>query len=134
MKASHPRSRGLGLPFFLLILAQALHSAEEYLYRLWDQLAPARFVAGLFGIPPSLGFLIANTLLVLFGLWCWHARVRPGRRGARGLAWFWAVLELANGVAHLALAFAARGYFPGLATAPLLLGASGWLILRLRRA
>jgi len=64
---------------------------------------------------------------VLFGLWCWQARVRPGRPGALGLAWFWALLEIANGCAHLALAAMAGGYFPGLATAPLLLGIGGWL-------
>ncbi len=71
---------------------------------------------------------------MLFGLWCWGARVRPRRRGARGLAWFWALLELANGLAHIALAGIARGYFPGLFTAPLLLGLGAWLALRLARS
>ncbi len=126
------RDTGLGPIFLLLILAQAVHSHEEYVFRLYDVLAPARYVSTLFGLPPPLGFLLSNTLLVLFGLWCWRARVRPGRRGARGLAWFWALLEIANGLAHVALAVVAGGYFPGLFTAPLLLALGSWLVLRLR--
>jgi hypothetical protein len=42
------------------------------------------------------------------------------------------VLELANGLGHIALAIAAGGYFPGLATAPLLLAAGTGLVVRLR--
>jgi hypothetical protein len=119
--------------FLALILAQAAHSVEEFAFRLYDLLAPARYVSSLFGVDRPIGFVIVNSALVLFGLWCWSARVRPGRAGWRGLAWFWALLEIANGCAHLALAGLAGGYFPGLATAPLLLGLGGWLVLRLRR-
>jgi hypothetical protein len=71
---------------------------------LYDVLAPARYLSGLFGVDRPIGFVIVNSVLVMFGLWCWFARVRPGRRGWRGLAWFWALLEIANGVAHLVLA------------------------------
>jgi hypothetical protein len=59
------------------------------------------------------------------------ARVRPGHRSARAFAWFWALLEIANGLAHAALALAAAGYFPGLATAPLVLAVGGALAWRL---
>ena len=119
--------------FLALILAQAAHSVEEYVFRLYDVLAPARYVSGLFGVDRQIGFVAANFALVLFGLWCWAARVGPGRRGGRGLAWFWALLEIANGFGHIALAIVAGGYFPGLATAPLLLGLGGLLVLRLRK-
>lgn len=122
-----------GSALLLLVLAQAAHSVEEYAFRLYDVLAPARFVSGLFGVDRSVGFVVVNAALVLFGLWCWFARVRPGRSSGRGFAWFWALLEIANGCAHLALAVAAGGYFPGLATAPLLLGLGILLALRLRR-
>lgn len=125
-----PRARNL---FLLLIAVQALHSVEEYHFRLFDRLLPARYVADAFGVERPLGFAIANTALVAFGLWCWAARVRPGRPSGRGFAWFWAVLECANALAHSALAVAAGGYFPGLATAPLLLGIGLWLILELIR-
>ncbi len=118
--------------FLALILAQAAHSVEEYVLRLYDVLAPARYVSSLFGIDRQIGFVLVNMALVLFGLWCWRARVRPGRRSARAFAWFWALLEIANGCAHVALAVMAGGYFPGLATAPLLLGLGGWLVLALR--
>ena len=128
------RRANVALPFIVLILAQAVHSAEEYVFRLWEHLAPARYVASQFGVPPPLGFLISNSLLVLFGLWCWLALVRRGRPSGRILAWCWAVGELANGLGHVALALGAGGYFPGLLTVPLLLGAGGWLVARLRRA
>ena len=123
----------LRTPFLLLILAQAAHSIEEYAFRLYDLIGPARFVSELFGVERPIGFAIGNSLLVSFGLWCWFARVRPQRPGARGLAWFWALLELANGTIHVGLAIAAGGYFPGVATAPLLLGFGAWLLVRLAR-
>jgi hypothetical protein len=119
--------------FLLLIASQAAHSVEEYFFRLYDLLAPARAVADAFGLARPLGFVIANLLLVGFGLWCWAARVGPGHRSARAFAWFWALLEIANGIAHVTLAFLAGGYFPGLATAPLLLGLGGWLVFQLSR-
>jgi hypothetical protein len=128
------RRAGLSALFLLLILGQAVHSIEEYAFRLYDVLLPARAVSAAFGLPPSLGFAIANTLFVLFGLWCWVARVRPQRPGARGLAWFWALIEIGNGLAHLVLAVAAGGYFPGLWTTPLLLALGLWLALRLARS
>lgn len=118
--------------FLALILAQAAHSVEEYAFRLYDVLAPARYVSGLFGVDRQAGFVVVNMALVLFGLWCWQARVRPGRLSARAFAWFWSLPEIANGCAHVALAVMAGGYFPGLATAPLLIGLGGWLALALR--
>lgn len=117
--------------FAALIFAQAIHSIEEYWFRLYDALAPARYVSEALGFDRALGFIVANVALVSFGLWCWLARVRPGRRSARAFAWFWALLEIANGLAHGALAVAAGGYFPGLATAPLLLAIGGMLAWRL---
>jgi Protein of unknown function with HXXEE motif len=120
--------------FLALILAQAAHSVEEYAFRLFDVLAPARFVSGLFSDDLARGFVIANAGLVLFGLWCYAARVRRGRPSARALAWFWAVLELFNGTGHCLLALARGGYFPGLATAPLLLILSVYLIAKLSAA
>ncbi|HEX8574435.1 MAG TPA: HXXEE domain-containing protein [Allosphingosinicella sp.] len=117
--------------FLALVVAQAAHSVEEYVFRLYDLLAPARYVSGLLGIDRQVGFVAANAALVLFGLWCWNRKRRLGRTA---LAWFWALLEIANGCAHIALAVAAGGYFPGLATAPLLLAVGGLLAWRLRSA
>lgn len=124
------RSRRL---FLALIAAQAVHSVEEYLFRLYDLLAPARAISDLAGLDRAAGFIVANCALVLFGLWCWWARVRPDRPSARGFAWFWALIEIANGLGHAALALAAGGYFPGLATAPVLVALGGLLTWRLAR-
>lgn len=107
--------------FALLIAVQAAHSIEEYFTRLFDVFAPARFVSDLIGLDRPTGFVVANLALVGFGLWSWLARVRPQRGAWRGLAWFWVALESLNGIAHLQLALGTRDYFPGAATAPLLL-------------
>lgn len=117
--------------FLALILAQAAHSIEECVFRLFDVFAPARFISGLISNDLSRGFAIANIALVLFGLWCYVARVSRGHPSARSLAWFWALLELGNGIAHSGLALAHRDYFPGIVTAPLLLMISVYLIARL---
>ena len=120
--------------FLLLILAQAAHSSEEYVTRLYEVFAPARFVAGLVSSNLALGFLIANLCLVIFGLLCWAVPVRLRWRAAPGLVWFWIIIELANGIVHSTLALRHGGYFPGVATAPLLFGLAVWLaVLQTRR-
>ena len=127
--------RSTQLAFLLLILAQLAHSVEEYTTRLYDVLAPARFVSGLFSGNLAVGFLVANTLLVTFGVWCWAVPVRSGWRAASGLVWFWTLLELGNGFGHLMLAWSRGGYFPGAASAPLLVLLAAWLsVLQLRNA
>jgi hypothetical protein len=122
--------------FALLILVQAAHSIEEWVYRLFDVFPPARFISGLFTDDLSLGFALANAAVVLAGAWCYFARVRRDHPGARGYALFWACLELANGAGHLLLAARRGGYFPGAATAPALIAAATYLAVCLlwRRA
>jgi hypothetical protein len=120
--------------FLGLIVVQAAHSVEEYLFKLYDVLAPARFLSGLLTDNLAVGFAIANTCLVQLGLWCYLARVRTSRRSGRAWAWFWAMLEGANGATHLTFAAGARGYFPGAAAAPALLALSVALSLSLARS
>src|SRR5262245_36799593 len=127
-------TRNARLTFLLLVLAQAGHSVEEYFARLYDVLVPARFVSGLVAEDRRIGFLIFNASLVAFGLWCVLGPVRRGAGAARALAWLWAVLELGNGLAHVAWAASAGAYRPGLATAPLLLALASLLAWQLRRA
>jgi hypothetical protein len=126
-----PRSRSA---FLALILAQAAHSIEEYVFRLFDVFAPARFVSALVSDDRAVGFALVNAGLVAFGLWCYFARVRAGHPSGRAFAWFWAGLEFANGTGHSALALSRGGYFPGVATAPLLLGVSAFLAVKLSTA
>jgi len=121
------------LVFLLLIVAQAAHSVEEYVTRLYEVFAPARFVSGLISHDLAFGFLIGNAALVAFGLWCWAVPVRSGWRAARGLIWFWTILELGNGTSHSFFALSRGGYFPGVITAPLLLFFSIWLAVLLTR-
>jgi hypothetical protein len=121
------------LVFLCLILVQAAHSVEEYAAKLYDVLAPARFISSLFSHDLAHGFLIANLILVSFGLWCWAVPVRAGWPAASGLVWFWTLLEIGNGIGHTFFAVSRGGYFPGIATAPLLLSIAGWLaVLQLR--
>jgi hypothetical protein len=117
--------------FLALIVAQAAHSIEEYIFRLFDVFAPARFVSGLVSTNLEVGFAVANAAIVLFGLWCYFARVRTGHPSALAFAWFWTVLEFANGTVHSVLALSRGAYFPGVATAPVLLGVSAYLAFRL---
>ena len=119
--------------FLALIVAQAAHSSEEYVFRLYDRFAPAMWVSDSLGLPRPLGFLIANAALVLFGLWSYLAVIRPNRPLAPAFAWGWAVIEILNGLAHIVLALLAGGYFPGLATAPFLLAIGLALSLGLAR-
>jgi hypothetical protein len=119
--------------FLLLILAQAAHSVEEYAMGLFAVFAPARLVSSLFSADLATGFLVANTILCGFGFACWALPVRSGWRSARGVAWFWAYLELGNGIGHSLMAVATGGYFPGALTAPLLFGLGGWLAALLAR-
>jgi hypothetical protein len=115
------------LVFLFLILAQAAHSIEEYVTKLYAVFAPARFVSSLVSNDLALGFLVANAILVSFGLWCWAVPVRSGWRAAREIVWFWTILELGNGISHSAIALWRGHYFPGVGTAPLLLLFASWL-------
>jgi hypothetical protein len=64
--------------FGALILAQAAHSTEEYVGRLWESFPPARLISGLVSQDLERGFLILNLSLVVFGLSCWLWPVRRG--------------------------------------------------------
>ena len=119
--------------FLSLVLAQAAHSIEEYVTRLYEVFTPARFVSSLLSTDLATGFAVANAALVAFGAWCWAFPIRSGWRSARGLAWSWALLELGNGVGHSVLCLVSGTYFPGTLTAPILFVLAAWLATRLAR-
>lgn len=106
--------------FGLLILAQAAHSIEEYAGRLWESFPPARFVSGLVSDDLRLGFLVANVVLVTFGVWCYLWPVSRRWRSGWTFALGWALVELINGIGHPLWSLRERGYTPGTATAPIL--------------
>jgi hypothetical protein len=119
--------------FLALILTQAAHSIEEFVFRLYDVFAPARFVSSLFSDDLAVGFGIANVAFVAFGFWSYFARVRPAHPSAALWAWPWIAIEAANGIGHLVIALLRGAYFPGVLTAPILLVASLFLAYRLTR-
>lgn len=86
--------------FGALVLAQAAHSTEEYVGRLWDSFPPARFVAGLVSEDLERGFVALNVALVAFGVWCFVWPMRRQWPSARWLAWGWATIEAINGTVH----------------------------------
>jgi Protein of unknown function with HXXEE motif len=107
--------------FGALVAAQAAHSVEEYMGRLWASFPPAKFLVGLVSSNPERGFLVINVALVAFGIWCLLGPVRHGWASARGLAWGWVMIELVNGVGHPLWSLRQGAYTPGVGTAPLLL-------------
>ena len=119
--------------FGLLVLAQAAHSIEEYVGRLWETFPPARLLTALVSTDQARGFLIINVALVSFGVWCLLWPVRRAWSSAAALAWFWVVLETINGVGHPVWSAAQGAYTPGVATAPLLLALALLLARALRR-
>jgi hypothetical protein len=107
--------------FLALVVVQALHSVEEYVFHAYDTFPPVEFVTGLISRDPEWGFVIANLAIVGFGIACYWWPVRRGWPSAVPLAWFWVVVELVNGIGHPAWSLVNGGYTPGLVTAVLLL-------------
>jgi hypothetical protein len=107
-------------PFGALVLAQAAHSTEEYVGRLWESFPPAAFLTGLVSSDREVGFLVINIALVAFGVWCFLWPVSRGWRSAKAVAWFWVVLQTINGLGHPVWSLRQGGYTPGVLTAPVL--------------
>lgn len=119
--------------FASLVAVQAAHSTEEYTFALWEVLPIAHRVSSAVSSDLATGFAIVNASLVAFGLGCYWLPIRRQLPSARGVAYGWVALELANGVGHLLMALGAGGYFPGLYTAPFLLVFATALLASLRR-
>jgi hypothetical protein len=118
--------------FGALVLAQAAHSIEEYLGRLWESFPPARVLAGLISADRERGFLILNIALVAFGVWCLLWPVRRNWPSASRFLWFWIVIETINGVGHPLWSLRQGGYTPGVLTAPILFALAVYLAFQLR--
>lgn len=113
-----PRSK---LMFLLLVIAQAAHSVEEYVTRLFEVFAPATFVSGLVSEDLAMGFVIINAAFVAVGAWCYVGPVRAGAAAGQIAAALWVAIELGNGVGHVAIAINFGGYFSGSLTAVFLI-------------
>jgi hypothetical protein len=121
------------IAFLVLILAQVAHSIEEYAFGLYEVFAPARLASQFVSSDPATGFALLNAALCAFGFWCYLARVRPGHPSASLWAWPWVVIECVNGILHPTIALVRGAYFPGAATAPVLLVVALFLAARLLR-
>jgi hypothetical protein len=119
--------------FGALVLAQAAHSIEEYVGRLWDSFPPATFLTGLISSDRELGFIILNAALVGFGVWCLLWPVRRAWPSAAGLMWVWVAIETINGVGHPLWSLRQGGYTPGVLTAPILLVLALYLGVQLQK-
>jgi hypothetical protein len=113
--------------FGALVLAQAVHSTEEYLGRLWETFPPARFVSGLVSNDLESGFLFLNVCIVAFGAGCYFWPVRRHWAIATPILWLWIVIETINGVGHPLWCVLQRGYVAGVITAPILLALALYL-------
>jgi len=109
------------LLFGALVLAQAAHSVEEYVGRLWESLPPARWLSGLVSPDLATGFLILNVSIFLIGAWAFLWPVRRTWPSARTFMWIWAIVEISNGLVHPGWSILQRTYIPGTLTAPVLL-------------
>ncbi len=112
----------------IAILAQAGHFAEELTTALHERLSAA------FGLPPmSLGLFVSFnvTWLVIWALSAWGLARR--HHVALFPLWFLGIASVANGLLHPLLALNAGGYFPGLATSPLMAVVGALLLARLAR-
>ena len=107
--------------FLALVVAQTVHSLEEYVGRLYDVFPPAAFVSGLLSADRRLGFIVFNFALIAFGVLCFLGPLRRHWSSEVVMAWLWVGIELVNGIGHLLWSLYQHGYTPGLATAPLLL-------------
>jgi hypothetical protein len=133
----HVLANRVGQRFWLLGLLQAAHSIEEMRMGLFDFMWTAtgrihswlpvlpqmRMTAGTFAV------LNMGIIALLLGA---APFVTARKRWALALAWVAAVIEVLNGINHLAGTVVFRGYVPGAATAPLLLIGGIGLLLSLR--
>jgi hypothetical protein len=110
--------RSTKISFLFLVLAQGLHSLEEYRGRLWENFPPARFLCGLVSDNPEQGFIILNLLLFLFGMICWLFVFWDKINLV--FLWLWIVIEMINGIGHPAWAIYTQAYAPGMLTSPIL--------------
>ena len=127
-----PNFNRLQTAFGWLVLAQAAHSVEEYVGRLWEGFPPARYLTGLVSADREVGFLVINIGLVAFGVACYVWPVRRRWRAATGLIWFWVVIQLINGIGHPLWTIRQGVYTPGVLTAPILLALALYLTYLLR--
>ncbi|MFQ6005952.1 MAG: hypothetical protein ACE5OQ_10650, partial [Woeseia sp.] len=107
--------------FACLVASQAMHSLEETWFGLYHRLPYINWVDTFVAGGAFVFFVLGNTAFVLFGCWCYFARVKTKKPGARFFVMVWVIIEILNGILHPVWSLIANAYIPGTATAPVLL-------------
>ena len=113
-------NKKIRITFLLIALVQGIHSIEEYYGELWDVYPPARYICSLVSSNLENGFVMINICLFIVLMLTWLTTFSKNS-SAKPLLWFWAIMELINGIGHSVWAMMERSYVPGLTTAPVLL-------------
>jgi hypothetical membrane protein len=117
--------------FLILVLAQALHSAEEYISRFWEKFPPARILSDMVSVNTKKGFIIINVSLFLLGILTWlMITLNRNKKQFLPVIWFFIIIEFINGIGHPLWGILAGHYVPGLATSMLLFGVNIFLTMQ----
>jgi hypothetical protein len=119
--------------FLVLIILQAIHSAEEYIFGFYERFPSMRV---LYENAPHLAkpaFALSNCLLVLIGFVSFYYWVRPTKKGARTVLSLWIIIESFNVIAHLLWAVLIGEYNPGLVTGIMFVHVLAYLSYLMRR-
>ena len=118
--------------FLTLLLIQAAHSCEEYLFGFYNAFPLISFIAGFFHTIPQAIFFILNYQLILFLTAVFLISFARERWFYFALRIF-ATIELLNGMLHVGMALATLNYFPGAATGVFYIPTSIYIILKIRK-
>jgi hypothetical protein len=118
--------------FLALLLIQAAHSCEEYLFRFYDAFPLIPFMAGFFHTIPQAIFFILNYQLILFLGAVFLISFARERWFYFALTIF-ASIELLNGMVHVGTALVTLNYFPGAATGVFYIPTSIYILLKIRK-
>jgi hypothetical protein len=128
----------VGKTYLALGIAQALHSMEEMYEHLYDFLWTATgTLPNLIPVLPRIrmesGVFAVLNMAIITVILATVPFVDSNRRWAIPLAWFWAVIEICNGLGHLSATVVFSGYVPGAFSAPLLVAVGAVLLVQLSR-
>jgi len=118
--------------FLILVMLQAAHSVEEYVGRLWEVFAPARYLTRLISNNHDFAFLVINIGFIVFGIFCWLFIISIKSEISTIILWFWTIIELINGLGHIFYAIFKKEYIPGLITAPLIFITALFLVKQMK--
>lgn len=133
-----PPNRRLGLAWLILCVGFALHVVDEALSDFLDVYNPAvRAIRERVPLLPLPTFTFEGWLTALIGAVTALVLLIPwafqGARWIRRPAYVFALVMLANGVAHLGISAATGRLMPGVYSSPLLVGAALYVLVNLRR-